>query len=94
MGRIKAGLSAKQVAKLAKIDGTHALGDPPGLYLCVTGDAASYIFRFSFAGRRPDLGLVAAQQLACGLVVPGPDAVQELLLDQLLAGKPLGEAGQ
>lgn len=57
MGRIKTPLAEKASAKLARSDGTHAVGGIPGLYLRVSGGARSWILRYSFAGRRRDLGL-------------------------------------
>lgn len=57
MGRIKAGVSLKGSAILAKRDGMHAIGDPPGLYLCVKGSGRSWILRYSLNGRRADHGL-------------------------------------
>src|SRR5688500_8674065 len=58
MGRVKAGLAEKAVAKLAKRDGMHAVGDPPGTYLCVSGEARSWILRYSSpSGQRRDFGL-------------------------------------
>lgn len=57
MGRIKAAVSDKTTAKLAKQDGMHAVGDPPGLYLLVNGDGRSWILRYLLNGRRRDLGL-------------------------------------
>jgi integrase len=58
MGRTIAGLSARAVQKRAKREGMHAIGDPPGLYLCVNG-GASWIFRYSspLDGRRRDHGI-------------------------------------
>jgi hypothetical protein len=56
MGRIKAGLSAKRVDVLVKREGMHAIGDPPGLYLCVKGGGRSWILRYSLNGKRPDHG--------------------------------------
>jgi integrase len=49
--------SEKASAKLAKREGMHAIGDPSGLYLCVAGGGRSWILRYSFAGRRRDMGL-------------------------------------
>lgn len=57
MGRIKAPLSEKASAKLAKTEGLHAIGDPPGLYLLVHGGGRSWILRYSLNGRRRDFGL-------------------------------------
>lgn len=57
MGQIKAPMAEKASAKLSKIEGLHAVGGVPGLYLHVLGGGRSWIFRYSFAGRRRDLGL-------------------------------------
>jgi integrase len=57
MGRFKSPLSEKGSARVAKIPGMHAVGGTPGLYLYVTPTAASWILRYSFAGRRRDMGL-------------------------------------
>ncbi len=58
MGRIKAPMAEKVSAKLSKQAGMHAVGGVPGLYLLVSGTGgASWIFRYSFSGRRRDLGL-------------------------------------
>lgn len=60
MGRIKSAISALGVKKLSKAPGMHAVGGVPGLYLCVNMNpcfAASWIYRYSFSGRRRDMGL-------------------------------------
>ena len=67
MGRIKSAISALGVKKLSKSPGMHAVGGVPGLYLCVNMNpnstdmnpcfAASWIYRYSFSGRRRDMGL-------------------------------------
>ena len=57
MGIIKAPIAEKSASKLAKVPGMHAVGDPPGLYLCVSGGGKSWILRYSLDGRRRDLGL-------------------------------------
>ncbi len=64
MGRIKSAVSDKLTAKLAKSEGMHAVGDPAGLYLCVTGGGRSWILRYSFDGRRRDLGLGSYMDLS------------------------------
>lgn len=57
MGQIKAPMAEKASAKLAKVEGVHAVGGVPGLYLRVLGGGRSWIYRYSFAGKRRDLGL-------------------------------------
>lgn len=57
MPRIKSAIPEKVSAKLARRQGMHAVGGTPGLYLCVAGAARSWILRYSFDGRRRDLGL-------------------------------------
>lgn len=58
MGLIIKGMAEKAAAKLAKQDGMHAVGDPPGLYLCVAGGGRSWILRYSSpTGKRRDFGL-------------------------------------
>lgn len=57
MGKIKAPVSVKVVESGTKTEGMHAVGGTAGLYLCVKGAGASWILRYTFAGRRHDLGL-------------------------------------
>lgn len=57
MGIIKAPVSERTSAKLAKLKGMHAVGGVPGLYLCSNGGGCSWIFRYSYNERRRDLGL-------------------------------------
>lgn len=58
MGRRKTSVAEKVSAKLAKVPGMHAMGgDPPGLYLYSHGGARSWIYRYTFNGRRRDYGL-------------------------------------
>jgi integrase len=57
MGRLKLPVAEKAAAKLARKEGVHAVGGTPGLYLHVAGGGRSWILRYSFAGRRRDLGL-------------------------------------
>lgn len=57
MGKVIAPVAEKASAKLARIEGTHAVGGTPGLYLRVLGGGRSWFLRYSFAGRRRDLGL-------------------------------------
>lgn len=59
VGRIKPPVAEKTTAKLAKEPGMHAVGGVPGLYLRVSDPptARSWIIRYSFDGRRRDMGL-------------------------------------
>lgn len=67
MVRVKSAITALAVKKLTKIPGLHAVGGARGLYLHVQASpsspnmnpsfAASWIYRYSFAGRRRDMGL-------------------------------------
>ncbi len=57
MGLRKMSVAEKTSAKLAKVPGMHAMGEPPGLYLYVHEGARSWILRYSLHGRRRDLGL-------------------------------------
>lgn len=65
MGRIKAPLAERSIAKLAKTPGMHAVGGIPGLYLRVSDPptARSWIMRYSFGGRRRDMGLGSYPEL-------------------------------
>lgn len=56
MPRRARALSALAVARLHR-DGFHPVGEVPGLGLHVAGEARSWLLRFSFAGRRPEMGL-------------------------------------
>ena len=58
MPRFKSPVAEKAASKLAKRPGMHAVGDPPGLYLCVEGKGRSWILRYtSPTGKRRDFGL-------------------------------------
>src|SRR5262249_917202 len=58
MGRRKLSVAERSSGKLKNKPGMHAMGDPPGLYLSVDGNGGrSWILRYSFAGRRRDMGL-------------------------------------
>ena len=71
MGKIKSAITALAVKKLSKVPGMHAVGGVPGLYLSVSANpksissptssiptlGTSWIYRYSFAGRRRDMGL-------------------------------------
>lgn len=43
--------------KFAKVQGMHAVGNPPGLYLCVKGQSRTWILRYMSQGRRRELSL-------------------------------------
>lgn len=49
-------LSALEVGRLRR-EGAHPVGGVPGLCLQIVGAGRSWILRFSFEGRRPELGL-------------------------------------
>lgn len=72
MGKIKPAVTALAVKKLSKVPGMHAVGGVPGLYLSVSTNpkstssiptssiptlGTSWIYRYSFSGRRRDMGL-------------------------------------
>lgn len=58
MGRKKAAVSALAIKqKYSKLDGMHAIGEPPGLYLYVRGDSKLWMLRYSAGGRRRDMGI-------------------------------------
>ena len=57
MGLVKKPVAEKLFAKLARKPGMHAVGNPPGLYLCVEGGGRSWILRYMLEGRRRDMGL-------------------------------------
>jgi integrase len=57
MGKKISPLSAKTVEKLMKVEGVYAVGGASGLYLRVVGNSATWIFRYSMAGRRRDKGM-------------------------------------
>lgn len=54
MGKKISPLNVKAVEKLMKVEGLHAVGDVPGLYLRVVGNSATWILRYSMASRRRD----------------------------------------
>lgn len=74
MGRIKSAITALTVKKLTKTPGMHAVGGAQGLYLVVNKYpnstnvnpyfAASWIYRYSFSGRRRDMGLGSFSDLS------------------------------
>lgn len=65
MPRIAKSKSARRSAILAKQDGMHAMGDPPGLYLAVDGNSRSWILRYTApTGRRRDFGLGSYRDLS------------------------------
>ena len=59
-------LSALVVSRLSR-DGFHPVGDVPGLGLHISGDARSWLLRFSIAGRRPELGLGSFPEVSLAL---------------------------
>ncbi|WP_275782497.1 tyrosine-type recombinase/integrase [Pararhizobium gei] len=61
MARAKHKLTAKLVAKLAKVDGRH--GDGDGLYLRVAGTSAKWTLLATVQGRRREYGLGAYPEI-------------------------------
>lgn len=61
MPRVVAKLNDRQV-KAIKSDGAHACGD--GLYLVVDGTARRWLFRYSSAGKRREMGMGSASDVA------------------------------
>jgi integrase len=59
-------LSVKAIEKLAKVEGWHSVGGVPGLFLRVVGTSATWVLRYSHAGRRRDksMGPIAELPLA------------------------------
>ncbi len=58
MGKKKAPLSPLGIKKKeSKIDGMHAIGQPPGLYLYVKGVCKSWMLRYTFGDKRRDMSL-------------------------------------
>lgn len=64
MGKKISELSVKTVEKLMKVEGVYAVGGASGLYLRVVGKSATWIFRYSLAGRRRDRGLGPCAELS------------------------------
>ncbi len=71
MGRIKPAITLKVFNKLTKVPGLHAVGGAPGLYLNVNPSlsvdsnplSCSWIYRYSFANRRRDMGIGSLHDL-------------------------------
>ncbi len=81
MGMTKAAVSAKK-AENTRTPGMHAMGDPPGLYLYVAaGTARSWILRYSFAGKRRDLGLGSCADLTLAEARERARENRKLILD-------------
>ncbi len=66
MSRRAISLSALAVSRLRR-DGFHSVGEVPGLGLHVAGEARSWLLRFSFAGRRPEMGLGSFPEVSLAL---------------------------
>ena len=58
----------------------HAVGDPPGLYLLVFEGSRSWILRYSFDGRRRDLGLGGYTDLSLAQARDKARAQRQLIL--------------
>ena len=58
MGKVKPPLTLKSFLRLSKIPGFHAVGGASGLYVSVKhAHSAAWIFRYTFNGKRHDMGL-------------------------------------
>ena len=44
--KIRIPVTVKEAQRLSKADGMHAMGDPPGLYLCVKGQSRTWMLRY------------------------------------------------
>lgn len=55
--RVVVPMSAKTVEKLAKLEGRHAVGGCPGLYIQSKGGARSWVLRVLIDGKRHEIGL-------------------------------------
>jgi len=72
MGRIKSAITIKAFNKLIKTPGLHAVGGAPGLYLNVNPTftvsmnpaSCSWIYRYSFSGKRRDMGIGSLHDLS------------------------------
>jgi integrase len=56
-------LNVKEIGKLAKEDGRHLVGGVPGLFLRVAGTSATWVLRYSHAGRRRDKSMGPISEL-------------------------------
>lgn len=80
MARIKAPMAEKASAKLSKVEGMHAVGGVPGLYLCVAGGGRSWILRYMLDGRRRDFGIGSYLDLTLAEAREAARAQRQLLL--------------
>lgn len=78
MPRRASALSALAVARLHR-DGFHSVGEVPGLGLQIAGEARSWLLRFSFAGRRPEIGLGSFPEVPLALARQRARAARELV---------------
>jgi integrase len=71
-------LSALAVSRLRR-DGIHPVGEVPGLGLHISGEARSWLLRFSFAGRRPEMGLGSFPEVPLALARQKAKEARELI---------------
>jgi len=74
MGIMKSAITVFAVKKLSKMPGLHSVGGTRGLYMHVKASlnssnvnpsfATSWIYRYSFAGRRRDMGMGSYSDLS------------------------------
>lgn len=90
MGKKISPLSTKTVEKLMKVEGVYAVGGASGLYLRVIGKSATWILRYSHAGRRRDKSMGPCS----GLSLEGAREKAQELRRQLRDGTDPIEAGR
>src|SRR5688572_9653107 len=61
--RVKRAISAKELQKLLKRQGLHAVGDPPGLLLNVRDGGCSWVLRYMRYGKLRVMGLGSYRDL-------------------------------
>src|SRR6476660_3443992 len=71
-------LSALVVSRMSR-DGFHPVGDVPGLGLHISGEARSWLLRFSFGGRRPEMGLGSFPEVSLALARQKARSARELV---------------
>ena len=57
MAKIKAPVTVLKLREKSKVDGMHAMGNPPGLYLCVKGQSRTWMLRYVSNGKRREMSL-------------------------------------
>jgi integrase len=71
-------LSALEVGRI-KVDGLHAVGDPAGLALQITAGSRSWVLRYSFDGKRREMGLGSFPEIGLADARDKAKAARELV---------------